>query len=75
MKAFNNKQPGDPVKGVNVIVDAVLGKGRAKGKELPIRLPLGPDAVDVLRTAAESDLAVVREWEGISSNTNHDDVA
>jgi NAD(P)-dependent dehydrogenase (short-subunit alcohol dehydrogenase family) len=32
LEAYNGKQPGDAKKGVNLIIDVVLGEGQAKGK-------------------------------------------
>jgi NAD(P)-dependent dehydrogenase (short-subunit alcohol dehydrogenase family) len=40
----DGKQPGDPQKFVDVVIDAVRGEGALKGMKLPLRLPLGNDA-------------------------------
>ncbi|PWN47422.1 NAD(P)-binding protein [Violaceomyces palustris] len=71
--SYDNKQPGDIRKGVEVMIDVVLGEGFAKGKKIPVRLPLGPDAVASLRARAEKDLAICKEWEEFVGSTNHTD--
>jgi hypothetical protein len=73
--AYDGKQPGNPAKGSHLIIDAVLGEGWGKGKELPLRLPLGPDAVMTLEAKARDNLKILEEWREASSSTNHDDVA
>lgn len=73
--AYNGKQPGDPLKGSHLIIDAVLREGWGKDKVLPLRLPLGPDAVATLEAKARENLKILEEWKEASSSTNHDDVA
>lgn len=75
LNAYNGKHPGDAAKGSHFIIDAVLGEGWATGKELPVRLPLGPDAVATLEAKAKGNLKIVEEWREASSSTNHEDVA
>lgn len=41
--SMDQKQPGDPVKGSEIIYDVVTGTGVGKGKTNFLRLPLGPD--------------------------------
>ncbi|KAI5477884.1 hypothetical protein MNV49_005777 [Pseudohyphozyma bogoriensis] len=73
--AVNQNQPGDPVKGVNVIIDVVLGEGKMEGKkEMPVRLPLGRDAFGVLEDVARRAKETVEEWKGIAGDTDCDDV-
>ncbi|ORY75926.1 hypothetical protein BCR35DRAFT_280557 [Leucosporidium creatinivorum] len=74
LNAYNGKQPGDPSKGSHLIIDAVLGEGWGKGKELPLRLPLGPDAVATLEAKARENLKILEEWREASASTNHEDV-
>jgi hypothetical protein len=42
-------QPGDPVKLVEIILDAVRQEGIVKGREVPFRLPLGTDLLGKAR--------------------------
>lgn len=66
----DGNQPGDPVKASRLIVDAVRGEGSCAGKTLPLRLPLGPDAFQIIRADCEEKLRICSEWEGIMSATN-----
>ncbi|KAJ5934833.1 hypothetical protein N7466_004380 [Penicillium verhagenii] len=70
LEAQDGTQPGDPKKACEIIVDAVRGEGLCAGKELPLRLPVGPDAFVAMRASCNERLAVCDEWEGITSNTN-----
>jgi hypothetical protein len=66
----NGKQPGDPAKGCEVLVDVVRGEGRAEGKEWPARLPFGPDAVELVKGRGEEYLAVCEGWGEVAASTN-----
>ncbi|PVH82871.1 oxidoreductase,short chain dehydrogenase-like protein [Cadophora sp. DSE1049] len=71
-KGYHKLQPGDPAKGVQRIVDTVKGEGDAKGKEFPISLALGSDAVSHIRRNCEENLRLLGEWERVSSDTDFD---
>lgn len=60
-------QPGDPEKAGDVIL-RVLESGQA-----PLRLLLGTDAVKAVRTALNSRLAEIEDWETVSSETDFDE--
>ncbi|KAL2825766.1 hypothetical protein BDW59DRAFT_70036 [Aspergillus cavernicola] len=68
--AADGNQPGDPYKAATLIVDAVKGQGPCVGKELPARLPLGPDGVKAVRENSQAKLQICDEWEDIVSATN-----
>lgn len=68
--AESNKQPGDPVKGAQVIYDVVTSSGVAKDREMPSFLPLGRDAIEEISLSAQSAIDVCREWEDIASSTD-----
>lgn len=70
MNQVSERQPGDPEKGVDIILDVVRGEGKAAGRGIPERLLLGPDAVEVVRKKCEDTLKLVKEWEELSSSTN-----
>ncbi|KAH8682449.1 hypothetical protein BX600DRAFT_479073 [Xylariales sp. PMI_506] len=70
----NNAQPGDVVKGAKVIVDVLTKSGVAEGKDIPMRLLLGTDAIQVVRDKLASTEELIKQWEDISSTTDHDDV-
>jgi len=67
MDAVNGKQPGDVEKAGRVIVDVLTKEGVAKGREIPVRLPLGSDCVHQIRQRIGEYQARVKEWEEIAS--------
>ncbi|KAF9044983.1 hypothetical protein BJ165DRAFT_1474683 [Panaeolus papilionaceus] len=71
-KEYNGKQPGDPRKGVRVIVDMVRGEGFATGKKFPTGLCLGPDCYQMAKDALEGTLARIEEWKDATCSTNFD---
>lgn len=74
LAAYNNKQPGDVVKGASVIVDVLTGSGVAAGKEFPIRVILGRDCVKDIRAKIARTEKLIKEWEDVIVSTDHDDV-
>ncbi|KAI1208478.1 uncharacterized protein F4807DRAFT_152934 [Annulohypoxylon truncatum] len=66
------KQPGDPKKGVKVMVDVIRGEGVSKGKPAPERLPLGTDMMEYIRGKCNDSLALCEEWGEISRSTDFD---
>ncbi|KAI1751850.1 NAD(P)-binding protein [Xylaria castorea] len=71
---YNNKQPGDVVKGARVIVEVLTGSGVAAGKEFPVRIVLGRDCMDGIRAKMASTEKLMKEWEDVIVSTDHDDV-
>ncbi|KAE9365403.1 oxidoreductase,short chain dehydrogenase-like protein [Stipitochalara longipes BDJ] len=71
-KGYNQQQPGDPAKGVQRIIDTVKSENDAAGKDFPVSLALGSDAVEQLRNKCKETLKLLDEWEPVSSNTNYD---
>lgn len=69
---IDGTERGDPNKCAQVIVDVVKGEGGAKGKELPERLPIGPDAVERMRKRCTDVLSICDEWKGVVSQTDFD---
>ncbi|KAJ5735706.1 uncharacterized protein N7483_000831 [Penicillium malachiteum] len=70
LKEGHGTQIGDPVKAAGLTVDAVRGEGSCVGKELPMRLPLGPDAFAAMRGHCQELLKICDEWEDIASKTS-----
>lgn len=68
--AYSGKQRGDPLKGVQVILDVVRGEGVAAGKEFPTNLILGSDCFEVVKTASEAALKHLKEWEDVTKSTD-----
>jgi NAD(P)-dependent dehydrogenase (short-subunit alcohol dehydrogenase family) len=58
---------GDPAKAAAVILQV------ADMEEPPLRLPLGSDAVAMIRQADEEKLADIARWESLSRSTDADD--
>ncbi|KAK9782167.1 hypothetical protein SCARD494_13839 [Seiridium cardinale] len=74
LNQVDNNQTGDVIKGSKVIVDVLTRTGVAEGKEIPMRLPLGPDIVKGIRDKIAQTQQLLEEWEEIASSTDHDDV-
>jgi hypothetical protein len=68
--AYNGKQPGDPLKGVKIMVDVVRGEGQAAGKEFPPALALGTDCYTVVKTESERSLRLLEEWKDVTASTD-----
>lgn len=69
-RAFSGKQQGDPQKAVEIIIDVVKQEGKATGKGIPSKLPLGADAVSTIRKKCTDTLKLLDEWAAISSSTD-----
>ncbi|KAM5436356.1 hypothetical protein MferCBS31731_005847 [Microsporum ferrugineum] len=74
LDAYNKKQAGDPVKGAAVIVQALTKSGVCGGRELPMRLPLGKDAIQYINEDLRRNKQVLDDWEEVVVTTNCDDV-
>lgn len=59
--------PGDQGRG-----EGVLGGGSAGGG-FPLRIPIGSDAVRVMRSKCEDTLESLKEWEVLASSTDFED--
>ncbi len=71
----NGKQPGDPHKAMEALVDVVRGEGKAAGRPLPLWLVLGKDAEEDLRQSCVERLKNLDEWQDITRSTSVDDEA
>ncbi|TFY55976.1 hypothetical protein EVG20_g9115 [Dentipellis fragilis] len=67
---YNQRQPGDPTKGVQVIIDLVHGEGAAQGRKVPSVVALGSDCFDVAKGSCEKTLANLKEWEAVTKSTD-----
>lgn len=74
LKEYNQRQPGDPVKGAQVIVGALTGTGRCQGRSLPPRLALGSDAVRAIGAALGRNREELDLWKDLVATTDCDDV-
>ena len=66
---LSGNQPGDPQKAVERIVDVIRQEGMAAGKEMPPRLPLGPDGMQQVRDKCLATLKILEEWEPLIRST------
>lgn len=70
----NERQIGDPALAVERIIDLVEQKGVfAELDKLPLRVLLGSDAVEVVRTKCLETLAIVSDMEAVSQSTDFPD--
>ena len=69
----DGKQPGDPIKAVELMIDVLKSEGVAKGRTMPRRLPIGPDTIEVINARCNELLNTVKEWEDVISSTNIDE--
>jgi len=70
LEAYNGRQPGDPKKGAETIVDLVRGEGAAQGRDAPSVMALGSDCFEDVQTAASDTLKRLAEWESVSKSTD-----
>ncbi|KAF9568297.1 short chain dehydrogenase [Agrocybe pediades] len=70
IQATNGNQPGNPVKGVEAIIDIVKGEGLAAGKAFPLSVALGTDCYTTAKQSTEAALARLDEWKELSASTD-----
>ncbi|KAL1874188.1 hypothetical protein Plec18167_006125 [Paecilomyces lecythidis] len=68
----SGKQPGDPVKAADRIIDVINGTGMGADKEHLLRLPLGPDCLARARAKIAELTKNLDETEEIAKSTNFD---
>jgi hypothetical protein len=66
MERMDCQQPGDPRKGAAAILKI------AEVAEPPLRLPLGNDAMAVLRHGYKTSAEELERWSGITQSTDFD---
>ncbi|KIJ62302.1 hypothetical protein HYDPIDRAFT_176618 [Hydnomerulius pinastri MD-312] len=72
--AADGKQPGDPVKAMNAVVDVVRGEGVAAGREWPLYLVLGKDAERDIRNKCARMIRHLDEWGDVVRGVDLDEV-
>ncbi|KAK7030979.1 hypothetical protein VNI00_010205 [Paramarasmius palmivorus] len=65
-----NKQPGDPIKGVNALIDIVRNEGLAKDKPFSGNVVLGSDAYRAAKSGSEKNLELLEAWKDVSVGTD-----
>ncbi|KAF2199796.1 serine 3-dehydrogenase [Delitschia confertaspora ATCC 74209] len=69
----NLKQPGNPVKGAELLVEALTKSGRCEGRSLPARLALGSDAVKLIPEIMDKIRGDIDDWKELTQNTSFDE--
>lgn len=72
VNGMHHTQQGDPRKATDRIVDMARSEGKAAGKAIPARFPVGPDAIEKIRANCSKKMAICDEWEAFSSDTKLD---
>jgi NAD(P)-dependent dehydrogenase (short-subunit alcohol dehydrogenase family) len=72
--AIAGKQPGDPVKAMNAVVDVVRGEGAAAGRMWPSYLILGRDAEIDIRNKCAKMIRHLDEWSDVVRGVDIDEV-
>jgi len=72
------REPGNPIKGVETILDFVRGEGCVEeylktGKELPHGVFFGSDCIENVEQKLEGVLENIREWRDVSISTDFKD--
>ena len=62
VRTVDGNQPGDPVKCVKHLIDLIQDASMAGGKNLPLRMPVGADAFDIIKQKCEDMLRIVEDW-------------
>ncbi|MFC6706950.1 hypothetical protein [Flexivirga alba] len=62
-RAQDGGQPNDPIRAARIIVDAV------SSDNAPLRIPLGPEAIDRIRAKLTAQLADLERWAPIGIAT------
>ena len=66
----NNKQLGDIEKGRKVLFEVLT---KRSGREIPQRLVLGSDAYETIHGKCDETKALLEEWKGVISSTDHEE--
>lgn len=72
--AYDMKQLGDPAKASQLLVEVLTKSGRCKDRTIPLRLPIGSDAVILVGGILERETKSLGELADLMSSTDHDDV-
>ena len=67
---YHGKQPGDPKRAAEVIIDLIKGEGTGKDKAVPAVFILGSDGYEFIKAATEKTLNTLEEWKGVTSSTD-----
>lgn len=65
------KEPGNADKAVTRMIELVKGTGMASGKQIPLRVPLGSDGWERVKTKCEETIKICEEWEDVAKSTDY----
>ncbi|PNP58825.1 hypothetical protein THARTR1_01073 [Trichoderma harzianum] len=65
------KEPGDADKAVTRMIELVKGTGMAAGKQIPLRVPLGLDGWERVKTKCEETIKICEDWEEVAKSTDY----
>ncbi|KAF9005044.1 hypothetical protein BDQ17DRAFT_1240690 [Cyathus striatus] len=68
--SYSGYQKGDPVRGVNAIIDVVRGEGPAEGRKPPAVFSLGVDCYETVKGHCEKTLERLEEWKDVTLSTD-----
>ncbi|KAL5360510.1 hypothetical protein BJX96DRAFT_165218 [Aspergillus floccosus] len=74
LAAYSLRQPGDPVKGAQVLFEALTKTGRCESRQLPARLALGRDSIDAIGASMAKEQDMLGSWRDIVASTDCEDV-
>jgi NAD(P)-dependent dehydrogenase (short-subunit alcohol dehydrogenase family) len=74
LAAYSLNQPGDPVKGAQVLFEALTKTGQCEGRTLPGRLALGRDSLTAIGESIAQEQGMLDNWKEIVGSTDCDDV-
>lgn len=71
-RTINGKQPGDPQKFTEVMVDYVRREGGFKdaGDDYPVSLPIGSDSYVMVKAKLEDQLVRIERWKDVMCSTD-----
>lgn len=64
------KEHGDADKAVTRMIELVKGTGMAAGKQIPLRVPLGSDGWERVKTKCEETIKICEDWEEVAKSTD-----
>jgi NAD(P)-dependent dehydrogenase (short-subunit alcohol dehydrogenase family) len=70
LRAYAGRQPGDPVRAAEVMVDIAHDEGVAADREIPQVIGLGADYNQAVKGAAEGTLKRIAQWWDIARSTD-----
>ncbi|KAH6915606.1 short chain dehydrogenase [Coprinopsis sp. MPI-PUGE-AT-0042] len=73
LNAYNGKQPGDPEKGVRLMLDVIKGTGIAAGKAFPRAVAVGSDSYDAAKEEMAKEVVRLDEWKEASFAVGFDE--